>query len=74
MIVVPAGLVVGDMNDSMIAADMDRRSMRWRVMIVRRLGAGETRAGAGKRDDRANDGAQERQKDNREIHLSLSSN
>ncbi len=50
MIVVPAGLVVGVMDDGMIAADMDRRPMRRRVMVVRRLGAGETRARAGERD------------------------
>ena len=46
------------------------RHMRRRVMmvVVRRLGAGETRAGAGERNRGGENEAQQRQEDDRLIH------
>ena len=60
MIVVAAGLV---MDDGMIA-----RMRRRVVIVVRRLRAGKARARTGERDRGAQDGAEQRQKDDRQIH------
>jgi hypothetical protein len=68
MIVVAAGLVMRLVDDRVVAADMNRLSVCRRVVIVRRLRTRKPRARAGERNDRADNRAEQRQENNREIH------